>query len=320
MEVRRGGRRASDKTNERLHIFRVRFGRERKASLLPCLSIGLSDERRTVPINSRLNVVVRSPTPFGLGRNGCWPSQGSQLSRAFPFIFLLCCPLNDHRSAAHSFFKIGRLFSLFLFSCTPLAPLCLLILLLLLMSGKVHPNPGPMFPLLCVCWKCDLAEQVSAMLRLLQIGPSKVLTTFPLQALTLGATSPPCQITVAPPRKPPTCIPPLYNLASPLLMQHSCPILVSKPIPDLPTDGRTDSFSPSILPSSRNLFILGDFNCHHPLWDSRVTSDPHWEEVFDWVISSDLLPLNDPDTSTLLHRSFLSCVFLLLGGASGPGL
>ena len=64
-----------------------------------------------------------------------------------------------------------------------------------------------------------------------------------------------------------------------------------------------DSFSPSILPSSRNLFILGDFNCHHPLWDSRDTSDPHGEEEFDWVISSDLLPLNDPDTPTLLHRS-----------------
>ena len=68
-------------------------------------------------------------------------------------------------------------------------------------------------------------------------------------------------------------------------------------------DGRTDSFSPSILPSSRNLFILGDFNCHHPLWDSRGTSDLHGMEVFDWVISSDLLPLNDPDTPTLLHCS-----------------
>ena len=69
-----------------------------------------------------------------------------------------------------------------------------------------------------------------------------------------------------------------------------------------PTDCRTDSFSPSILPS-RNLFILGDFSCHHPLWDSRGTSEPRGEEVFDWVISSDLLPLNDPDTATLLHRS-----------------
>ena len=70
-----------------------------------------------------------------------------------------------------------------------------------------------------------------------------------------------------------------------------------------PMDGRTDSFSPSILPSSRNLFIRGDFDCHHLLWDSRGTSDPCGEEVFDWVISSDLLPLNNPDTPTLLHRS-----------------
>ena len=76
------------------------------------------------------------------------------------------------------------------------------------------------------------------------------------------------------------------------------------PIRSSPMNGRTDSFSPSILPSSRNLFILGDFNCHHPFWDSRGTPDPRGEEVFDWVISSDLLPINDPDTPTLLHRSF----------------
>ena len=74
------------------------------------------------------------------------------------------------------------------------------------------------------------------------------------------------------------------------------------PIRSSPTDGRADSFSPSNLSSSRNLFILRDFNCHHPLWDSRGTSDPRGEEVLDWVISSDLLPLNDPDTTTLLHR------------------
>ena len=69
-----------------------------------------------------------------------------------------------------------------------------------------------------------------------------------------------------------------------------------------PTDGKTDSFSPSIFPS-RNLFILGDFNCHHSLWDSRGTSEPRWEEVFDWFFSSDLLPINDSDTPTFLHRS-----------------
>ena len=89
-------------------------------------------------------------------------------------------------------------------------------------------------------------------------------------------------------------------------------MLPPPPIRSSPTDGRTDFFSPSIFPSSRNLFILGDFNCHYPLWDSRVTSDPYGEEVFDWVISSELLPLNDPDTPTLFHRS--------TGSRSSPGI
>ena len=63
-----------------------------------------------------------------------------------PFHFSLCCPLNDRKRAAHSFFKIGRLFSLFLFSCPSLA----LLRLLLLISGNVDPNPGPIFP----CFVC----------------------------------------------------------------------------------------------------------------------------------------------------------------------
>ena len=84
-------------------------------------------------------------------------------------------------------------------------------------------------------------------------------------------------------------------------------IVYAPPIGSSPTDGRTDSFSPSILPSSRNLFILEDFNCHHLLWDSRGTFDPCGEEVFDWVISFDLLRFNDPDTPTLLYRSSGSC-------------
>ena len=94
--------------------------------------------------------MVRSPAPFGLGRNGCWPSRGSQLPRALSFIFSLCCPLNDRRRAAHSFFKIGHVFSLFLFSCRSFAYVRLIILLLLLMSSNVHPNPGPIFP----CSEC----------------------------------------------------------------------------------------------------------------------------------------------------------------------
>ena len=97
-----------------------------------------------VPINSRLNVVVRSRLGWvemavGLPEGPSYPGHSS-------LIFSLCCPLNNRRKAAHSFFKIGRLFSLFLLSCPSLAHLRLLILLLLLMSGNVYPNPGPIFP------------------------------------------------------------------------------------------------------------------------------------------------------------------------------
>ena len=41
-----------------------------------------------------------------------------------------------------------------------------------------------------------------------------------------------------------------------------------------PTNGRTNSLSSSILPSSRNLFILGDFNCHHPSGTQKVLPNP----------------------------------------------
>ena len=84
------------------------------------------------------------PGPVWVGSKWLLAFPRSQLPRHSPFVFLLCFPLNDRRRAAHSFFKIGRLFSLFLFpfSCPSLALLRLLILLLLLMSGNVHPHPA----------------------------------------------------------------------------------------------------------------------------------------------------------------------------------
>ena len=112
-------------------------------------SVYANNLRFPAPINSRLNVVVRSPTPFGLGQNGCWPSRGSQLPRALPLIFSLCCPQNVCRRAAHSIYKIGRLFSLFLFSCPTLTLLRLLILLLLLMSVTFILTLAPSFLALC---------------------------------------------------------------------------------------------------------------------------------------------------------------------------
>ena len=57
-------------------------------------------------------------------------------------IFSPCYPLNDCRRALRSLFEIGRLFSLSFAH--------LLILLLLLMSGNIHSNLGPSFPVQCV--------------------------------------------------------------------------------------------------------------------------------------------------------------------------
>ena len=41
--------------------------------------------------------------------------------------------------------------------------------------------------------------------------------------------------------------------------------------------------------------------------DSKGSSDSRGQEVFDCVISSDLLPFNEPDTPNLLHSSSCSC-------------
>ena len=83
------------------------------------------------------------PDPVWVGSK--WPLAFPRVpvTPGTPLHFFAMLPLNDRRRATHSFFKIGRLFSLFLFSCSSLA---LFHLLLLLMSGNVHPNPGPIFP------------------------------------------------------------------------------------------------------------------------------------------------------------------------------
>ena len=109
--------------------------------------------------------------------------EGPSYSRHIPeTIFLLCFPLNDHRRAPHSFSKIGRQSSTFF--CLFLARLRLLVLLLLLMSGNVHPNPGPIFPCsVCtgnVTWRgksvqcCTSSEWVH--LRCSRLSLSKFIT------------------------------------------------------------------------------------------------------------------------------------------------
>ena len=98
------------------------------------------------PINSRLNVVVRSPTPFRLGQNGCWSSRGSQLPRALPsydHFFAMLSPEQPQKSSTQLFKNRSPVFSLLLpLSCPSSSPHSSPTL----DERKVYPNPGPIFP------------------------------------------------------------------------------------------------------------------------------------------------------------------------------
>ena len=59
-------------------------------------------------------------------------------------------------------------------------------------------------------------------------------------------------------------------------------------------------------------FISGDFNCQHSSWDSHRLEDQLGQDLFGWVLSSELLALANPDHITLLHYS--------IGNRSPPGL
>ena len=69
------------------------------------------------------------------------------------------------------------------------------------------------------------------------------------------------------------------------------------------SDSRPKSFSPFLLPSSPTTYIFGDFNGHHSSWDSYSPKDQSGKDLFDWFLSFDLLPLNNPEHHTLLHRA-----------------
>ena len=75
------------------------------------------------------------------------------------------------------------------------------------------------------------------------------------------------------------------------------------PIRSSSSDSRPKSFSPFLLPSSPTTYIFGDFNSHHSSWDSHSPEDQSGKDLFDWLLSSDLLPLNNSEHHTLLHRA-----------------
>ena len=79
------------------------------------------------------------------------------------------------------------------------------------------------------------------------------------------------------------------------------------PIPGL------NPFYPSFfLPSFPITYIFGDFNGRHSSWDSHTPEDQSSKDMFDWLLSSNLLPLNNPEYHILLHRA--------TGNRSSPNL
>ena len=175
------------------------------------------------------------PDPVWVGSKWLLAFPRVQLPWELPFIFSLCCPLNDRSRSAHSFFKIGRLFSLSRFSCPCLSRLRLLILLLLLMSGNVHPNLGPFFPCsVCtgnVTWQgksvqcCTCSKWVY--LRCSQLFLSK----FKALGSSHSWSCPPSfHKTVIPSSDSSNMYTSTVQSAPPLLMQHSHPTLVFKPL------------------------------------------------------------------------------------------
>ena len=61
---------------------------------------------------------------------------------------------------------------------------------------------------------------------------------------------------------------------------------------------------PSLLTSFLiPLTLLGDFNAHHPTWDSFIPRNPPGNDLFHWITSSGLEILNDPASPTLLYHS-----------------
>ena len=75
----------------------------------------------------------------------------------------------------------------------------------------------------------------------------------------------------------PLCLPRTPTQTTPVLKSFSPTTLLfnfltSTPlsIRNSPSDSRTRTFYPGILPNSPDTFILGDFNAHYPTWDRLI--------------------------------------------------
>jgi len=47
-----------------------------------------------------------------------------------------------------------------------------------------------------------------------------------------------------------------------------------------------------IIPVTDNSLIVGDFNCHAPLWDQNIPTDQRGDAIENWLSAEDLTTLN----------------------------
>ena len=176
----------------------------------------------------------------GLPEDPSYPAHSPQTNHFFPVLLL-----NDRRRAAHGFFEISRMSSPF--SSPSLTHL--FILLLLLISGNVHPNLFLVFPCLvgagnvtwpgrlvqcCTCskWvylKCSLLS----FFRFRTLGSSHSWSCLPCCVpASFGDSTPTSTVTSS------SDFSSLYTSTAQsgpsLAMQHSCPTLVFKSLILLP--------------------------------------------------------------------------------------
>ena len=101
----------------------------------------------------------------------------------------------------------------------------------------------------------------------------------------------------------------LNNSSSPSFLNTYDP-----PIPSSLMESKTGSFSLSIFLSSRNLFVLGNFNCHQPLRD-LIESSP-LTTFLSMTLTRQLFSIASLEVAPLLTSPSLPSL-LLLGRASG---
>ena len=57
------------------------------------------------------------------------------------------------------------------------------------------------------------------------------------------------------------------------------------------------------LMPTKNSIICGDFNAHHPWWNSEIISEIRSQELVDWLLFHDFTLINEPDRPTYFRQN-----------------